>query len=57
MKEKRAASESANTPVSNLVRYVPSGKYFARGRAGGKFIRKCLKPDGASRARFLAFGL
>lgn len=33
----------ATTPVSNLVRYVPSGKYFARVRVGGKLIRHSLK--------------
>jgi hypothetical protein len=28
-----------------LVRYVPSGKIFARFRAGGKLIQKSLKTD------------
>ena len=45
MKESKAVSGWANTPVSNLVRYVPSGKYFARVRVGGKLIRKSLKTD------------
>ena len=45
MKESKSVSAWANTPVSNLVRYVPSGKYFARVRVGGKLIRRCLKTD------------
>jgi hypothetical protein len=28
----------SNSPVANLVRYVPSGVYFARARAGGRLI-------------------
>src|SRR5437870_495572 len=35
----------AKTPTANLVRYVPSGKYFARLRVAGKLIRKWLKTD------------
>lgn len=31
------------TPYANLVRYVPSKKYFARIRVGGKLIRQSLK--------------
>ena len=31
------------TPVANLVRYVPSGIYFARARVRGKLIRKSLQ--------------
>lgn len=31
------------TPYANLVRYEPSGKYFARLRVRGKLIRRCLK--------------
>ena len=39
-----AASKSwQKTPYSNLVRYVPSGAYFARIRVGGKLIRQSLK--------------
>ena len=30
-------------PVSNLVRYKPSGIYFARAKVGGKLIRQSLK--------------
>jgi integrase len=33
------------TPVSNLVRYGPSGVYFARVRVGGKLIRRSLKTN------------
>ena len=33
------------TPFANLVRYVPSGKYFARLRVHGKLIRRCLKTN------------
>jgi hypothetical protein len=39
------------TPVANLVRYVPSGIYFARVRVGGKLIRQSLKTDKISVAR------
>ncbi|HOF47167.1 MAG TPA: hypothetical protein PLY00_02915 [Verrucomicrobiota bacterium] len=31
------------TPSSNLLRYVPSGFYFARIRVGGKLIRRSLE--------------
>jgi integrase len=30
------------SPVPNLIRYVPSGVYFARVRVGGKLIRRSL---------------
>lgn len=36
-------SKWQKTPFANLVRYVPSGVYFARVRVGGKLIRKSLK--------------
>ncbi len=45
MKENSESSEWANSPVANLVRYVPSGIYFARARVGGKLIRRSLKTD------------
>jgi len=32
-----------NSPTANLVRYKPSGVYFARARIAGKLIRKSLK--------------
>ncbi len=45
MKDDQIEKESlwVTTLVSNLVRYVPSGKYFARVRVGGKLIRHSLK--------------
>jgi protein involved in ribonucleotide reduction len=33
------------TPFANLVRYVASGKYFARLHVGGKLIRRSLKTN------------
>ena len=33
------------TPFANLVRYEPSGIYFARLRVSGKLIRRSLKTD------------
>jgi len=33
------------TQYSNLIRYVPSGTYFARLRVAGKLIRRSLKTD------------
>ena len=33
------------TQFANLVRYIPSGIYFARFRVRGKLIRKSLKTD------------
>ena len=39
------------TPYSNLVRYVPSGGYFARIRVRGKLIRRRLKTDVLSIAK------
>jgi integrase len=38
-------------PDSHLVRYVPSGVYFARVKVSGKIIRKSLKTDVLSVAR------
>ncbi len=35
----------AKTSVANLVRYKPSGMYFARVRVAGKLIRQTLKTD------------
>ena len=32
------------TQYSNLIRYVPSGTYFARLRVYGKLIRKGCRP-------------
>ncbi len=33
------------TQYSNLIRYIPSGTFFARLRVGGNLIRKSLKTD------------
>ena len=38
-------------PYANLVRYVPSKKYFARIRVGGKLIRQSLKTTTLSVAK------
>ena len=49
-----AAEESApwvKAPVANLVRYKPSGVYFARAKVGGKLIRQSLKTDVLSVAK------
>jgi len=52
MKETQAAPKADNpakdwqkTQFANLVRYVPSGTYYARLRVAGKLIRKSLKTD------------
>lgn len=39
------------TPMANLVRYVPSGKLFARLRVEGKLIRRSLKTKSLSVAK------
>jgi hypothetical protein len=39
------------TPFSNLMRYVPSGIYFARIRVRGKLIRRSLKTNAISVAK------
>jgi integrase len=38
-------SDWVKTPVANLVRYKPSGIYFARVRIKGKLFRQSLKTD------------
>jgi hypothetical protein len=52
VKETQAAPAADNpakdwqkTQFANLVRYVPSGTYYARLRAAGKLIHKSLKTD------------
>jgi len=44
MKAENAESSSLWTkaPVANLVRYEPSGIYFARAKVRGKLVRKSL---------------
>jgi integrase len=39
------AKDWQKTQFANLVRYVPSGTYYARLRVAGKLIRKSLKTD------------
>lgn len=41
----------SKSSVANLVRYVPSGIYFARAKVGGKLIRRSLKTDKLSVAQ------
>ena len=58
MSEKKAVSNAANadkdwqkTQYANLIRYVPSGTYYARLRVKGKLIRRSLKTDVLSVAK------
>jgi hypothetical protein len=55
MKSRKAATKTARlwqkTQFSNLIRYTPSGTYFARLRVNGKLIRKTLKTDVLSVAK------
>lgn len=44
-------SEWQKTPYSNLIRYVPSGTYFARMKIKGKLIRRSLKTKTLSVAK------
>ena len=46
-----AAPNWQKTQYSNLIRYVPSGMYFARLRVRGKLIRQSLKTDQVSVAK------
>jgi hypothetical protein len=39
------------TQYSNLIRYVPSGTFFARLRVAGKLIRQSIKTDVLSMAK------
>jgi len=49
VKDRRSQREAAGpwqkTQYSNLIRYVPSGTFFARFRIRGKLVRKTLKTD------------
>jgi len=47
----KSADKWQKTHYANLVRYVPSGIYFARMRVKGKLIRKSLKTDTLSVAK------
>ena len=58
MSEKKTAQNSdtsgqewQKTSFANLIRYVPSGTYYARLRVVGKLIRKSLKTDVLSIAK------
>jgi hypothetical protein len=53
MKTKNTESESLWTkaPVANLVRYEPSGIYFARAKVRGKLVRKSLDTNVLSVAK------
>src|SRR6266404_4830788 len=54
MKAARATKKDSRwskTQYANLIRYVPSGKYFARIRVQGKLILKSLKTDRVSVAK------
>jgi len=44
-------SPLVKAPVANLVRYKPSGIYFARAKVGGKLIRQSLKTRVLSNAK------
>jgi len=58
MKRKRSKKNAApsdkcwqKTQYTNLIRYIPSGKFYARLRVKGKLIRKSLKTDVLSVAK------
>ena len=58
MKERQAEPKAAKprkdwqkTPFANLIRYVPSGTYYARLRVKRKLVRKTLKTDVLSVAK------
>jgi integrase len=58
MSERKAVQNPANpgkewqkTSFANLIRYVPSGTYYARLRVKGKLIRRSLKTDVLSVAK------
>jgi hypothetical protein len=44
-------SDWSKTQYANLIRYIPSGKYYARIRASGKLIVKSLKTISISVAK------
>jgi integrase len=43
--EHKKSPDWVKSSVANIVRYVPSGIYFARAKVGGKLIRQSLKTD------------
>ena len=44
-------SDWVKTPFANIIRYVPSRKYYARVRVRGKLIVKTLKTDSITVAK------
>ena len=46
-----AESDWRKTPYTNLIRYKPSGVYFARFRVKGKLFRRSLKTEHITVAR------
>jgi hypothetical protein len=44
----KTSKDWQKTSYANLIRYVPSGIYYARLRMKGKLIRKSLKTDAPS---------
>lgn len=51
MKNSTRRNKWEKTRVENLMRYVPSGKYYARLRVGGKLIWRSLETDTLSVAK------
>jgi len=49
--EPKSAEQWRKTQYTNLIRYVPSGIYFARFKVHGKLIRKSLKTDALTVAK------
>jgi integrase len=47
----KSQSDWVKTPVANMIRYKPSGIYFARVRIRGKLFRRTLKTDVMSVAK------
>ena len=45
MSEAKAEKDWQSTQYANLIRYVPSGKYYARIRVRGKLIKMSLKSE------------
>ena len=47
----QSSTDWQRTQFANLIRYIPSGTYYARLRVAGKLIRKSLKTDVLSVAK------
>ncbi len=43
--QRKESPHWVKSSVANIVRYVPSGIYFAWAKVGGKLIRQSLKTD------------